>query len=184
MMNADNHQALIQRAQTATYDPRDRIATLTKTDPTTGAAVDSEAYVHDANDNVISQTLNGTTTTFTYDRNRLQRSVTGGATGTYNYDPWGRLDSITSGTQVLQRNLYDGFDRVSEHRRNTGSRLFATTRYTYDPLDRTASKTDNAGTTSAKTTLFNYIGLSDQIVDAHTRRRRPPTGSTQLPRFP
>jgi RHS repeat-associated protein len=168
-MNADNHAALIQRVQTVTYDPRDRIATLTKTDPSTGNTVDSEAYIHDANDNVISQTLTNptgtTTTTSTYDRNRLQQSVTGSSTANYNYDPWGRLDSITSGTSVLQRNLYDGFDRVSEHRRNTGGGVFTTTRYTYDPLDRTASKTDNAGTTNAKTTNFSYLGLSDQIVD-------------------
>jgi RHS repeat-associated protein len=168
-MNADNHAALIQRVQTATYDPRDRIATLTKTDPTTNGTVDSESYVHDANDNVISQTITNpsgtTTTTYTYDRNRLQQSVAGGSTANYNYDPWGRLDSITSGTSVLQRNLYDGFDRVSEFRRNTGGGVFTTTRYGYDPLDRTASKTDNAGTTNAKTTNFNYLGLSEQVVD-------------------
>jgi RHS repeat-associated protein len=164
-MNADNHAALIQRAQTATYDPRDRIATLTKTDPTSGATVDSEAYVHDANDNVISQTRNNVTTTSSYDRNRLQRSVTGSSTANYNYDPFGRLDSVTSGTQVLQRFLYDGFDRVSEYRQRISAGVFATTRYGYDPLDRTASKTDNVGATGEKTTTFNYLGLSNQLAD-------------------
>jgi RHS repeat-associated protein len=165
-MNADNHQALIQRVQSATYDPRDRIATLTKTDPSTGTTVDSEAYVHDANDNVISQTLNATTTTFNYDRNRLQTAVTGGTTANYNYDPFGRLDSVTSGTQVLQRYSYDGFDRIAQHTKlnSSGSRT-TTTRYTYDPLDRTSSQTDNAGQTSEKTTTFTYLGLSGDVVD-------------------
>ncbi len=166
-MNADNHTALIQRVQTVTYDPRDRIATLTKTDPTSGATVDSESYVHDANDNVISQALTGTPpTSFTYDRNHLQTAVTGTSTASYNYDPWGRLDTIASGGQVQQRYTYDGFDRIAQQTKLNASGTGTTTsRYTYDPLDRTASKTDNAGTTNAKTTLFNYLGLSDQIVD-------------------
>jgi YD repeat-containing protein len=81
----------------------DRIATLTKTDPSTGNTVDAESYVRDPNDNVISQTLNGTSTTFAYDRNRLQTAVTGGTTSSYDYDPFGRLDTITSGGQLVQR---------------------------------------------------------------------------------
>jgi RHS repeat-associated protein len=165
-MNADDHAALIQRAQTVTYDPRDRIASLTKTDPTSGATVDSEAYVHDANDNVISQTLNGTTTTFNYDRNRLQTSVTGTTTASYNYDPWGRLDTITAGGQLVQRYTYDGFDRIAQQTKPNASGSGTTTsRYTYDPLDRTSTQTDNAGTTGEKTTTFKYLGLSGDVVD-------------------
>jgi RHS repeat-associated protein len=165
-MNADNHAALIQRVQTATYDPRDRIATLTKTDPTSGTTVDSEAYVYDANDNVISQTLNGTTTTFNYDRNRLQTAVTGTSTQRYNYDPWGRQDTITNAGVVLQRNVYDGFDRIVTRRTNIpGAGGEDQTNYTYDPLDRTSSRIQHVGTTSQKNTALSYLGLSDQIVD-------------------
>jgi YD repeat-containing protein len=165
-MNADNHAALIQRVQTVTYDPRDRIATLTKTDPTTGNTVESESYVHDANDNVISQTLKGATTTFTYDRNRLQTAVTGGVTASYNYDPFGRLDTVTGAGQILQRYSYDGFDRIAQQTKlNTSGTGTTTSRYTYDPLDRTASQTDNAGTPSEKTTTFDYLGLSGEVID-------------------
>jgi RHS repeat-associated protein len=165
-MNADNHAALIQRVQSATYDPSDRIATLTKTDPSTGATVDAESYLHDANDNVTSQTLNGATTTFAYDRNRLQQSVTDGVTSSYNYDPWGRLDTITSAGQVAQRYTYDGFDRISAQTKPNASGTGTTTsRYTYDPLDRTASQTTNAGQAGEQTTTFNYLGLSGQVID-------------------
>jgi RHS repeat-associated protein len=166
-MNADNHAALIQRVQTVTYDPRDRIATLTKTDPTSSVTVDSESYVHDANDNVISQTLTGTPpTSFTYDRNRLQTAVTGTTTASYNYDPWGRLDTVTSGGQVQQRYTYDGFDRIAQQTKPNPSGTGTTTsRYTYDPLDRTSSQIDNAGQTGEKTTTFNYLGLSGDVVD-------------------
>ncbi len=109
-MNADNHAALVQRVQTSTYDPRDRLASLVKTDPTTGATVESESYVHDANDNVISQTVKGTPSSFTYDRNRLVSAVTGGSAASYNYDPFGRLDTVTAAAsgQILQRYTYDG----------------------------------------------------------------------------
>jgi RHS repeat-associated protein len=164
-MNADNHAALIQRVQTATYDPRDRIATLTKTDPSTGGTVDSESYVHDANDNVISQTRNGATTTFNYDRNRLQTAVTGTSTQRYNYDPWGRQDTVTNAGVVLQRTVYDGFDRVKQLTKNLGGGVLDQTSYTYDPLDRTSSRIEHLGTPSQTNTALSYMGLSDQIVD-------------------
>jgi RHS repeat-associated protein len=165
-MNADNHAALIQRARSVTYDPRDRIATLTKTDPTSGATVDSESYVHDANDNVISQTLNGTSTTFNYDRNRLQTAVTGTSTQRYNYDPWGRLDTITNSGVVLQRDVYDGFDRLATLRTNLpGPGGQDQTNYRYDPLDRTTNRIEHVGTPQQKNTAMAYLGLTGQIVD-------------------
>jgi RHS repeat-associated protein len=165
-MNADNHAVLVQRVETATYDPRDRLATLVKTDPTTGGTVGSESYVYDANDNVISQTVKSIPSSFTYDRNRLVSAVTGGAAASYNYDPWGRLDTITSGGQVIQRYTYDGFDRIAQQTKlNASGSGTTTTRYGYDPLDRTSSQTDNAGTTGEKTITFNYLGLSGDVVD-------------------
>jgi RHS repeat-associated protein len=165
IMNADNHAALVQRVQTATYDPRDRLATLTKTDPSTGATVESESYVHDANDNVISQTVKNVRTDFTYDRNRLVQAVTGGSTFSYNYDPFGRLDTVTAAAtgQIVQRYSYDGFDRVAQQTKVNGTST-TITKYSYDPLDRTATKTDNAGATGEKTTTFDYLGLSGDVV--------------------
>src|SRR6266508_1736558 len=82
LMNADNHSAYLNRVLSYTYDPRDRLATVTKT----GDGAGSETYVHDANNNVISQTVNGVTTTAVYDRDRLLSANRGGQSNTYNYD--------------------------------------------------------------------------------------------------
>jgi len=71
---------------------------------------------------------------------------------------------VTSGTTVLERYTYDGFDRVTEHRKTNGQGGTDTTRYAYDPLDRTASRTANAGAATEKRTDFNYLGLSGEVL--------------------
>jgi RHS repeat-associated protein len=159
-MNADNHAAYLNTTADYTYDPRDRVRQVTKT----GDGAGTESYVHDANNNVISQTLKGVTTTFNYDRNRLLSATSGGATASYNYDPFGRLDTVTAAGQILERNVYDGFDHVVEHRERNGATT-VTTRYTFDPLDRTSSKTTDVGTAKEKTTTFTYLGLSGEVLD-------------------
>jgi RHS repeat-associated protein len=156
-MNADNHSAYLDSTSTYTYDPRDRVATVVKT----GAGAGTERYVHDANNNVISAAINDVTTAYNYDRDRLLTAVTGGVTASYNYDPFGRLDTVTSNGQVLERKVYDGFDRVIEDRNSAAG----TTRYSYDPLDRTATKTTDAATADEKTTTFNYLGLTGEVLD-------------------
>jgi RHS repeat-associated protein len=162
VQNADNNAAFLDHTYAYTYDPRDRLRQLTKS-ATGGGLLETESYAHDANSNVTTQTVDGATTNFVYDRNRLLRATTGSATANHNYDPFGRLDKVTSGTTVLERYVYDGFDRVLEHRKQSGTGT-ETTRYTYDPLDRTASRTDKAGTASQKTTDFNYLGLSGEVL--------------------
>jgi RHS repeat-associated protein len=122
--------------------------------------VGSESYVHDASGNVVSETVNGTTTTSTYDRNRLTTATRGGVPSRYNYDPFGRLNTVTIGGQAVERFGYDGFDRLTDERSGT-----TLTHTTYDPLDRTATKTDNAGTPGAKTTTFAYLGLTGELLD-------------------
>ncbi|MEV1154935.1 RHS repeat-associated core domain-containing protein [Micromonospora chokoriensis] len=159
-MNADNHGAYLTTTSDFTYDPRDRLASLTKT----GDGAGTETYVHDANNNVISQTVKGTPTTFNYERNRLLTAVTGGATASYNYDPFGRLDTVTAAGTVIERNVYDGFDHVVENRKNNGTST-STTKYTFDPMDRTTTKTTDTGGTKEKTTTFNYLGLSGEVLD-------------------
>lgn len=154
-MNADDTSAYLSSTTDYTYDPADRIAEVTKT----GNGAGTETYVHDANANVISQTVGGTTTTYTYDRNRLLSAESGGTPANYTYDPFGRLESVTSAGQVIERNTYDGFDHVVEHTKLQESGSTATTTYTYDPLDRTASKT-----TDGKTTDFNYLGTSSEVL--------------------
>jgi RHS repeat-associated protein len=165
VMDADNHANLLDRTTVYTYDPLDRIATVTKTDTSSGASVSSESYTHDAANHVIAQTITGSPpTTFTYDRNRLQSSTTGATTISYNYDPFGRLDSVTSGTQIIESYAYDGFDRIAEHTQLQQGGSSDTTKYAYDPLDRTASRTDHLGAANQKTTAFGYLGLSEQLI--------------------
>ena len=159
--NADNHAAYLDRVSTYAYDPRDRIAQVTNT-PAGGAAT-TESYVYDPNDNVVSQTIKGTRTDFSYDRNRLQSAVTAGVGSTYNYDPFGRLNTVFTAGSLTARYSYDGFDRIAQTTKADGAGT-RTTRYVYDPMDRTRSRTDNAGTAQAKTTDFGYLGLSDELV--------------------
>jgi RHS repeat-associated protein len=159
-MNADNHAAYLATTADYAYDPRDRLRSVTKTGDGAGA----EAYVHDANDNVISQTVKNVTTAFNYDRNRLLTATAGGVTASYNYDPFGRLDTVVAAGVLLERNVYDGFDHVVENRHNDGTAT-TTTKYTYDPMDRTSTKTANAGAAGEKTTTFNYLGLSSEVLD-------------------
>jgi RHS repeat-associated protein len=163
LMNADNHSAYLSRTTAYTYDPRDRIATVRATDAG-GATLSAESYFHDANNNVVSQTVKSATTTFNYDRNRLLYSVQDGARANYNYDPFGRLDTVTAAGQVIEKVSYDGFDRVAADRRGAGTSA-STTAYTYDPFDRTTTRTANAGGSAEKTTAYSYLGLSDHLLD-------------------
>ncbi|MEU7996636.1 hypothetical protein AB0B83_15045 [Micromonospora sp. NPDC049060] len=159
-MNADNNAAYLDTTSAYTYDPRDRLSQLVKT----GHGADTETYMHDANNNVINQTIKNATTTFNYDRNRLLTASTGGATAAYNYDPFGRLDTVTAAGTVIERNVYDGFDHVIENRKTTSTGT-SRTKYTFDPLDRTTTKTTDLGGAKEKTTTFNYLGLSGEVLN-------------------
>ncbi|MHA4820153.1 golvesin C-terminal-like domain-containing protein, partial [Streptomyces aculeolatus] len=157
-MNADNHGAYLDSTTTYTYDPIDRIREVTKT----GNGASTESYVHDDNANVISQSVKGVDTTYTYDQNRLLEATTEGTPASYNYDPYGRLDTVTADNgQIIERNTYDGFDHIAEHTALQDDGTTKTTQYQYDPLDRTTSKTDNNG----KTTDYNYLGTSNEVLD-------------------
>ncbi|EGK14147.1 hypothetical protein HMPREF9374_0406, partial [Desmospora sp. 8437] len=138
------------------YDLRDRVTKKTKS-TLGGSVVDTETYVHDANNNVIEQTVDGTKTTYNYDRNRLLSAHIGGTTAAYNYDPFGRLDRVTAAGKQIEKYKYDGFDRVQEQSKIQEDGSTKTTKYTYDPLDRTTSRTEGS-----KTTDFNYLGLSGE----------------------
>jgi len=160
VQNADNHADSLDTVASYGYDPRDRVRSVTKTgdgDDTT------ETYVHDANDNVISQRIDEVRTTFRYDRNRLVSATSAGATSTYAYDPFGRLSKVSTAGQQSERYVYDGFDRTTEYRQGAGAAT-KTTRYAYDSLDRTISRTANATGTDPKTTVLEYLGLSEQVL--------------------
>ncbi|MEV6867420.1 DNRLRE domain-containing protein [Streptosporangium subroseum] len=162
IQNADNPGAYLNNEFTYTYDPRDRIAKTVKT-PIGGGAATTDTYRHDANSNVYDQTVLGEQTTFTYDRNRLMTSATAGQTSTFNYDPYGRLRTITGGGAVQEKYTYDGFDHVVKHEK-LGDASTVTT-YSYDPLDRTTAKTEKTGTAGAKTTNYSYLGMSGEVLD-------------------
>ncbi|MEU4408617.1 DNRLRE domain-containing protein [Streptosporangium sp. NPDC023963] len=163
IQNADNPGAYLENEFTHTYDPRDRIAKSVKT-PIGGGAATSDTYSHDANSNVYDQTVQGKQTTFTFDRNRLMTSATAGQTSTFNYDPYGRLRTITGGGKTQEKYTYDGFDHVVKHEK-LGDAGSTVTTYTYDPLDRTTAKTEKTGTANAKTTAYSYLGLSAEVLD-------------------
>jgi YD repeat-containing protein len=162
-MDADNHSAYLNFVREYDYDPRDRVTAVTKR-ATGGSVLESESYAYDPNGNVVDQTVDGTSTQFQYDRNRLQSATVGGVAASYNYDPFGRLDTVTSAGEVVERYDYDGFDRVASHEQLQGDGSTESTTYDYDPLDRTTSRTKAAGTGSAETKEFTYLGMTGQVL--------------------
>ncbi|MEV0171099.1 DNRLRE domain-containing protein [Streptomyces sp. NPDC050803] len=155
-MNADNNTAYLDSTTNYSYDPADRLKESVKT----GNGAGTETYVHDDNANVIRQTVKNKTTQFEYDRNRLLKATVGTSTANYNYDPFGRQESVTSAGQIIERSVYDGFDHVIESQKADSTGALKSTKYTYDPLDRTASKAADG-----KTTDFSYLGLSSEVLD-------------------
>jgi RHS repeat-associated protein len=160
VMNADDHAATLDNTYEFSYDPRDRITKVDKSGDTSA----TETYIHDANDNIIEQSVADVRTTYKYDRNRLLTATAeGGATSTYNYDPFGRLDTVTQAGQIIEKRVYDGFDRTVEHRAGSGASA-KTTKFVHDPMDRTVSRTKDAGGDDEKTTTYNFLGTSDNTV--------------------
>jgi RHS repeat-associated protein len=154
LMNADNSADYIDNTYTFEYDPQDRVRKVTKT----GDSSSTEIYEYDGNSNVVSQTVDNVPTTNKYDRNRLHQSTTAGVTSTYNYDPLGRLDTVTVGGVRAEKYYYDGFDRTAKVTAGTGATAKSTT-YVYDPFDRTASKT-----VAGKTTAYTYLAMDNQVL--------------------
>ncbi|MGW0709808.1 golvesin C-terminal-like domain-containing protein [Streptomyces sp. NPDC002643] len=153
LMDADDHGDTIDNTYAYTYDPQDRIAKVEKS----GDDETTEEYRHDAAGNVVWQTVDDTTTTHRYDRNRLLTSTADGASSTYNYDPLGRLDTVSFGGETIQKYRYDGFDRPESIRSGTGDAA-RTTSMTYDAFDRTVK--ESVGGDDPKTTLFTYLGIT------------------------
>ncbi|OAH13198.1 tRNA3(Ser)-specific nuclease WapA precursor [Streptomyces jeddahensis] len=157
LMNADDNSAYINNTYTFDYDPQDRITNVTKS----GDSPATESYVYDRNSNVIEQTVDNIRTTMRYDRNRLLSASADGVSSTYNYDPLGRLDTVSIGGKTSQKYYYDGFDRTVKVRAGSGTAA-VTTSYVFDPFDRTVSQT--ASGSESKTTAFTYLGLDNQVL--------------------
>ncbi|MGW1157847.1 golvesin C-terminal-like domain-containing protein [Streptomyces sp. NPDC002519] len=158
VQNADDHAAYKNQTLDYGYTPRDQVKSVTKT-----GGGQNESYVYDDNGNVTSSTVGGQTSTSVYDRNRLATTVVAGVSSGYHYDPYGRLDNVTTGGSVVERYTYDGFDHIASEQKKNGTG-YDTTNFAYDPFDRTVSQTVNAGATGEKTTVFDYLAMSDAVV--------------------
>jgi RHS repeat-associated protein len=158
VQDADNHASYKNQTLDYAYTPHDQVKSVTKT-----GGGQNEAYVYDDNGNVTSATSGTQTTQSNYDRNRLATTVVAGVASGYHYDPYGRLDNVTTGGNVIERYTYDGFDHIASEQKKNGTG-YDTTNFTYDPFDRTVSQTVNAGASGEKTTVFDYLAMSNAVV--------------------
>jgi RHS repeat-associated protein len=154
LQSAGSSGGYLDHTLTYAYDPMDQVDTVA-TDGTV-----TESYTHDADNDVTAQTVDGTTTDYGYNLGQLQTAASGGTTADYNYDPIGRLDTVTAGGQTIQSNTYDGFDNLTATSQlNTSTNSMDTTSYAYDSQNRVTSETTAAGTSS-----YSYLGLSSELV--------------------
>ena len=143
------------------------------------------------------QNASGETTTFTYDANGNQTSVTGAAghTTTSEYDAGNRVKAVhfpaTSGNGVTNRTtLYDGWGRKVQETDEAG----VTNTYGYDLRGLLTSVTVAANTAQAATYLYTYDEVGNLVTQIdplnHTNRfqydelgrrtaRTLPDGSTE-----
>src|SRR5215472_12540568 len=151
-MSADSSSTYLSHTWNDTYN---QVGQLTQV---SDGSTPAEAYQHDPQGDIISQTIAGSTTTYNYSRGLLQSSNTSGQTSTYNYDPLGRLDTVTGpGGTTQETNTYDGFDNLIINTTGSGSSE-TKTNYSYDPLNRVTSQTTGSNTTS-----YSYLGMTSQV---------------------
>ncbi len=155
LMSAASAGTYLSHAWNDTYNPAGQLTQVSD------GSTQTEAYQHDPQGDIISQTIGNTAapaTTYTYSRGLLQTSATSGQASTYNYDPLGRLDTVTGpGGATEQSSTYDGFDNLIANTTGSGSGA-TTTSYNYDPLNRLTSQTTGTGTTS-----YSYLGMTSQV---------------------
>lgn len=157
VMSAGSGGGTLSHTLDYAYSPDDKVTQVTKDESV------SEQYGYDQDGNISSQTVNGASTTFAYDRNRLLTATTNGVSSDYNYDPLGRLDSITTAGAIGSQYTYDGFDQVTAVTQYATGGSSSATDYTYDPLGRQTSATTAAGSSAASTTDYSYVGLSNEL---------------------
>lgn len=151
----------LDQRSTFGYTPGGQVASVTKTGADNG---ENETYKYDAAGNIIEQVIGATTTTLTYDRNRLITATTGSATATSRYDVYGRMVSVDQSNTVLERYAYDGFDRTTrEQQYDTAGALRLTKSQTFDPFDRTTTQTTAITGKPTKNLRFTYLGTTEQV---------------------
>ncbi len=151
----------LDQASNYTYTPAQQLKQVTKTGVERG---DNESYVYDAAGNVTSQTIGATTSTMTYDRNRLVKTVSGATTQNHRYDPFGRSTTTDVGAQVVEQNAYDGYDRLTRQQKfDSAGNPSYTRNQTYDPFDRVVNQSEKVGTAQSISTRYTFVGLADQV---------------------
>ncbi|MER7243310.1 DNRLRE domain-containing protein [Kribbella sp. NPDC000426] len=163
-----NSSEYLDQASTYTYTPARQLAAVDKAGADKG---DSESYDYDAAGNTIKQTIGATVSTMTYDRNRLTTTtVTGGATLNQRYDPFGRATTTDSGTQVVEQNAYDGYDRLTRQQKfDTAGNPTFTRNQTYDPFDRVSNQSEKVGSAASISTRYTFVGLANQVTAEEER---------------
>ncbi len=156
-----NSSIYLDQASNYTYTPARQLAAVGKTGVEKGH---NESYEYDAAGNVKTQTIGATVSTMTYDRNRLIKTVTGGTTLNHRYDPFGRATTTDVGSQVVEQNAYDGYDRLTRQQKfDTAGTPTFTRNQTYDPFDRVTNQSEKVGTAQSISTRYTFIGLADQV---------------------
>ncbi|MBO9521461.1 MAG: RHS repeat-associated core domain-containing protein [Nocardioidaceae bacterium] len=163
VQNADTPTGYIDQTADYTYLPGRQAWGIAKSGANKSV---NETYYYDAAGNVTSQSVNGVDTTFSYDRNRLLSSTASGATTSYEYDGYGRLNKLKNTTSTPATTLvsygYDGFDRLISESKTIPGTPNVTKASSFDPFDRAALQTVTTGST-VKKTRFNYLGLTKQV---------------------
>jgi RHS repeat-associated protein len=145
-----------------------------------GTVLSSESYVYDSAGNLTSKTVDGVTTTYTYDNiDQLLSESRTGYSASYTYDANGnRASKTVGGTTETYTN--DDADKL------TTVKVGATTvkSFGYDTAGRTTSVTTSAGTTTlsydyegrvtgitypnSSTNSFTYNGLDSRVSKTDT----------------
>ncbi|RZT07498.1 YD repeat-containing protein, partial [Kribbella sp. VKM Ac-2569] len=138
-----NSSEYLDQASNYSYTPARQLEAVVKSGVEKG---DNESYEYDAAGNTIKQVIGATTSTMTYDRNRLTKTVTGTTTLNQRYDPFGRSTTSDVGAQVVEQNAYDGYDRlVRQQKFDTAGAPTFTRNQTYDAFDRVTNQSEKVG---------------------------------------
>jgi RHS repeat-associated protein len=82
----------------------------------------------------------------------------------HRYDVFGRATTIDVGAQVIERDSYDGYDRlIRQQKWDPAGAHKATKTSSYDPFDRTVLQTTKITTRPEVNTRYIYLGLADQV---------------------